>query len=104
MAYLIDRKGNKHEVSDEILDGYGFEQTALVSEDVILQDRYLVTVYNNPNKLDSRPDCLDYENYVEKIFDSKPTEEQLIHFMITNGFMRRDFVTVMPIKQLDFKY
>lgn len=103
MRYIIDGQGNKCLVDDNNVDITNrriIETVTLVDDSVILCDRYLVTAYKNKSMCTSSKDELYYETSVEKIFETEPTKEELIHFLASNGFGLYDYVLVEKIKQL----
>ena len=104
MRFIVDKQGNKCPIDDSksnISENRIIETVTLIDENVYLKDRWLVTAYKNKYAFDSRPDELDYENYVEKIFRKEPTEEELIYFMASNGLGLYDYVYVQKMKTLD---
>lgn len=104
MRFIIDKQGNKCPVDDKesnISECRILETVTLVDENVYLEDRWMATAYKNKYGFDSRPDELDYENYIEKIFAKEPTEEELIHFMASNGLGLYDYVSVEKVKRIN---
>lgn len=105
MRYIIDGQGHKFPIDDSNADTTNckmVETATIVDDNVFLIEKYLVTAYRNNNAGDSREDELNYETSVEKIFDIEPTEDELIHFLVSNGFGLYDYITVNKIRQLDY--
>ena len=94
MSYLINKRGEKIEVNCD--SDWLYENVCLVDDDVCLDPVWMVTCIHRD--LNGK---VDYENYVDKIFTHEPTDEELIHFMISNGFTRYDLVQVEEMKTLD---
>lgn len=107
MRYIIDGQGHKFPINDNNVDTPDcrmVETAAIVDDNVFLCEKYLVTAYRNNNTGDSREDELNYETSIEKIFDTEPTEDELIHFLVSNGFGLYDYITVNKIRQLCYLY
>ena len=97
MGYIIDRTGNKIQVpgGNDICS----ENVALISDNTILETQYIVEVYEkndwgSPNS----------KFIAERIFDKKPSDEEIIFFLSSNGISRYGgYAAVHEIRTLDFK-
>jgi len=104
---VICRGGKSLQVDDSKLDYENdyipcVQQVTMISDDVGLTDKWLVTGYKNKGYwVNGRSEPLEYAD--EKVFDEKPSDDEIISFMSERGLGVHDGCTVEQLKVFDFQ-
>lgn len=104
--YVVTSNGKKLLVDDSCIsedEYFPFQQTVgLYSDNTVLKEIYLVTGQRRNNFSISRKDD-DLEFVAQRVYEHKPTEEEILWFMSANGLSRYDIVTVDKAYTLDME-
>ena len=97
MGYIINKYGDKEKVT--MTTNFTTEKLALVDESLCLKTKYLIQICKSDEMSTSRICDL----VAEKEVDEKPTDEQIIYYMMENEInMSNGYATVAEIKVIDF--
>lgn len=96
MPYLITKNGDKQKLDLEI--NKIVEESTIVSEYATLRKIFILNLYRG--SLGGRGES-EFIKSIE-FLDHKPTEEQIIYSLATNGLSRYDFATIEEGLMMDF--
>lgn len=93
MAYIIDKDGNKIEIS---IDVHASKQVTIYGSEVdFIDDIYLLNLYGGGDSLKTSSELIKQVR-----FDHEPTKEEILYWFAQNNLGNTDFYTIEKGKRL----